>query len=571
MSLPADRTELPGRRALLVLFLLGLLVRLAALAELSSGPWCSVLLGDARSYDDWAQRIAAGDAVGEGVFFQAPLYPYLLGVVYAVLGHRLLVVFVLQSVLGALTAVLVADGGARLFGRTAGLAAGAWTALYMPAIAYDLQIEKTSVALFLSALLLWIVAAAPAGISWKRALVTGALLGALTLLRENAAILVVPLAVLVARSGAARAPALGALVAGFVLALLPVALRNLAVGGAFVPTASNAGVNFYIGNGADADGLYRPLVAGRGHADYEREDAARIAESLAGRSLSPAEVSAFWFGQARREIAAEPGHFLGVLARKLAWLVDRHEIMDAVAVESFADGSVVLKLLAPVGFGLLLPLAAAGIVLARGRGPRAAFALQSALALALGIVAFFVNARFRLGLVPFLAPFAGLGLIRLVRRPRQPWAWLAFAGALVAAWWPRTSPGDPRATSLSNLASELLRRDDAPGAERWARAAIEADPGSAEAAYNLGIALRRQGRNAEAVPALESARKLEPAYTVDVLAELGAVRALAGDREGAAALLDQALELAPDHIAARRYREALEHESGRAPDAQRSE
>jgi hypothetical protein len=44
------------------------------------------VLGDARGYDQWAQRLADGDWIGTEVFYQAPLYPYFLGVIYAVAG-----------------------------------------------------------------------------------------------------------------------------------------------------------------------------------------------------------------------------------------------------------------------------------------------------------------------------------------------------------------------------------------------------------------------------------------------------------------------------------------------------
>ena len=47
--------------------------------------------------------------------------------------------------------------------------------------------------------------------------------------------------------------------AGLVLALLPVAIRNYAVAGDWSPASSHGGLNFYIGNNANADGTYRPV------------------------------------------------------------------------------------------------------------------------------------------------------------------------------------------------------------------------------------------------------------------------------------------------------------------------
>ena len=50
---------------------------------------------------------------------------------------------------------------------------------------------------------------------------------------------------------------------GAALVLLPVGLRNLAVGGEFHLTKSQFGPNFYIGNGPQADGGYVALREGR--------------------------------------------------------------------------------------------------------------------------------------------------------------------------------------------------------------------------------------------------------------------------------------------------------------------
>jgi tetratricopeptide (TPR) repeat protein len=548
-----------GTRA--VVFFLALGVRLLALAELSGSPWNDVLLGDARHFDTWGRRIAAGDWLGDGVFYQAPLYPYLLGSVYALFGHAPDLVRVLQAALGALSALWIAQGACRLAAPRAGLAAGLLAALYAPALWYDLQIEKTSLAFALTALLLHLALAPLEPSALRRPLAAGFALGALVLLRENAAVLLLPLAWAIGRAPRGRARRLLAFAAGLALLLVPVGLRNRVFGGAFLPTTSNAGVNFYIGNGAEADGLYRPLVAGRGHPDHEREDARRIAEDLSGRTLTPAEVSGFWFARALREIADEPGHYVGLLARKARWLAHHGEVMDAVAFEVFRDESRVLHGLGWLSFGVLLPLALAGMALVRGRRA-AGVPLLSAALLALSIVFFFVVGRFRLGLVPFLLPFAGVALAEWRDAARKPLAIALLAAGTLLAWWPLATRGDPRAVSASNLSSELLRQGDCALAERWARAARARDASQAEAAYNLGVALRRQGRAPEAREPFESAMRLEPAFAADCLAELGAIRALEGDARGARELLERALALEPEHPDARRYLEALERGLG---------
>jgi tetratricopeptide (TPR) repeat protein len=230
--------------------------------------------------------------------------------------------------------------------------------------------------------------------------------------------------------------------------------------------------------------------------------------------------------------------------------------MDAVAFEVFRDESAVLALLAPLSFGMLLPLALAGAALGwERRGTR--LLVLALLLLALSIVAFFVVGRFRLGLVPLLCPLAGVALAGWRTLLRSPAALALFAAGALAAWWPLPSPGDPRALSASNLASELLRRGEPERAEEWARRAYAADPTSAEAAFNLGTALRRLGRDQEAAEPFRAALELEPAYAAECLAELGAIAALAGDAAAARDLLGRALALDPSNLAALHYLEEL--------------
>lgn len=552
---PTDRGGPRPERWALAIFLVALAARLVALAEVRGSVWDEVLLGDARHFEAWGQRIAQGDWLGREVFWQAPLYPYLLGLVERLCGPGRLVVQLLQILCASAAAGILTLASARAFSLRAGILAGGILALYGPALWYDLQLEKTSLAVSLTALLAAFLLAG--AVSPRRAFGAGAALGALALLRENALVLVLPLALACAREPEGRARRLGALGGGLMLLLLPVALRNLAVGGVFLPTASNAGVNFYIGNGLDADGLYRPLVAGRGHPDFEREDATRIASQLAGRALGPGEVSAFWFDLAAGEIGEDPRHFAGLLARKARLLAYPREIMDAVAFEVFQDESRVLRVLGWLGFAALLPLAVAGLALRRHERGARRLALAGG-CLALSVVLFFVVGRFRLGLVPLLAPLAGLALADPRAWMREPAALAAFATGVVLCAWPMALPGDPRAASHANLASELLRRDDFARAETAAARARALDARSPEAAYNHGVALRGLARGAEARAAFEEAARLEPAYAADCLAEIGALLAESGDRAGARAKLDGALALDPEHAAARRYLEALD-------------
>ena len=95
----------------LAIFLVALALRALHLWQLRASPFLTARLGDAAVYDAWARGIAAGDWLGHEVFYQAPLYPYFLGALYASLGDDPLLVRGLQCVLSALACALLASAG----------------------------------------------------------------------------------------------------------------------------------------------------------------------------------------------------------------------------------------------------------------------------------------------------------------------------------------------------------------------------------------------------------------------------------------------------------------------------
>jgi 4-amino-4-deoxy-L-arabinose transferase-like glycosyltransferase len=154
------------------IFAVALLVRLVHVWQIHRAPFFSLLMGDSHGYDEWARRISAGDWFGHEVFYQAPLYPYLLGVIYAIAGRHLLLVRIVQAIIGSASCSLLALAAARLFsrravlrhaqdgpepGRRAGIAAGLMLALYAPAIFFDGLLQKSVLDVFFVCLALWLM------------------------------------------------------------------------------------------------------------------------------------------------------------------------------------------------------------------------------------------------------------------------------------------------------------------------------------------------------------------------------------------------------------------------------
>ena len=138
-------------------FCLALVIRLIYLAEMEGSPVFSVLMGDGESYDLWGREIVSGNWFGDRVFYQAPLYPYLLGAVYALFGHHFFFVRLIQCVSGSFACLLLTRAGSSFFSRRVGVIAGVMLAFYPPAVFFDGLIQKGSLALLFTCALLFVL------------------------------------------------------------------------------------------------------------------------------------------------------------------------------------------------------------------------------------------------------------------------------------------------------------------------------------------------------------------------------------------------------------------------------
>ena len=576
---------------LAVVFALAFAVRAANVAAIGSTPFAGLLIGDARAYDRWAQTIAAGDWIGKETFYQAPLYPYALGALYTAVGRDPMTIRWVQAVLGALACVLLALAGRRWLSARAGLVAGFVLALYPPAIFFDGIVQKSALDnLLLCALLSVLGAYAASGRAWLLPS-AGAVLGLFALTRENALVFAVVIAVwlpfhLAGRPGRARAAATLLFVAGLALVLVPVGLRNLAVGGGFLITTSQSGTNFYIGNHEGANGRYIPIRPGHETPDHERTDATEVAEHALGRALTPGEVSSYWWSRALSWIETHPGDWLVLLGKKVLLTWNRAEIPDTESLEIYREYSPVLNALAAVfGFGVLLTLAAPGMIIAWRAAPRATPFVSpvrpTLLYLMLfvfsgAVAAFYLFGRYRFPMVPILTLFAAEALVegfdaacasvrnrsaaparsdaspprsedgRLRPQRRGAGAVLAAAGAgaLLACLPPIVPSASSRRLGYVNLGIGFAEDRSYESAVTFCRKAIELAPRVPKAHYNLAKALYALGRSEEAVTELETTLRLDP-RDADAHDELGVLLTKRGDLPGAERHFQEAHRIDP--------------------------
>jgi 4-amino-4-deoxy-L-arabinose transferase-like glycosyltransferase len=522
-----ERRGGPSNREDALLFLgiaaFAFLLRFVHLLEARAVPIFDTAFMDGRSYSTWADRIAAGDWIGDRVFYQAPLYPYFLAVLKLAVGDDLWRIRLVQIAIGSLACGILFLAGKRFFGRATGVVAGLLLALYPAAIFFDGLIQKANLGLLWTVLLLAALARARELPNGKRFALVGVPLGLLMLTREET-VLLVPVLLLWSLAATRAEPAIrrvgaaSSFLAGLAVVLLPVLVRNAVVGGEFALTTSQAGSNFYIGNNPTSNGGYVPLVPGRQNTEFERKDAFEIAERESGRKLSPGEVSRFWFGKSFAWIGAHPADWLRLLGTKVALLVNWYEMPDYEDQYFYERYCGLLRALDSFWhYGVLLPIAVAGLVLTFARR-REILVLHLVLAtLALGVVLFYVFARYRYPVVPVLVLFAAAALVQataLLRARRGSAlvpAAIALGFAALASNWRIRDRDAELATSLSHAGSIADEKHDEAHAIEYYRQSLELRPDAPEILGNLGNALMRERRYPEGIDAYRRAAEIRPA------------------------------------------------------------
>ena len=526
-------------------FALALSARLYYLHEIRASPLFTAPVVDARTYTEEARYLSDVSFAGRPEpFWQPPLYPVLLGGLFALAGDDLYLPRLIQAVIGALVCVLICLLGYRVFGAGVGLGAGFAAALYGPLIYFGGELLPTLLACCLNLLVLLLVVGAG---GWARWLAAGALLGLSALAVANVLLFApVLLGYLYWRQRRLRPAAF--LLLGCALVIAPVAYRNWAVGGDLVLISHNAGINFYIGNNADYEQTTR-IRPGRDWVEL-----VEMPERRAGIE-QPSAKSRYFFAQSWQYITSEPLDFLGLLAYK-GYLFLRGDEIPRNRDLYFArnDSSLLSILLWKKGlafpFGLVAPLALLGIF-AFLRSPEAPEGRLLALFVAcyaLSVVLFFVTARYRLPAVPVLLLFAACGARALWHRP---WPALPALAALLVFCNVATGAMDREGDAHEHyyLGYAYEERDMPAHAARHYRRAIDRDPTFAEPLLALAALHAEAERYGKAIDLYRRYLKTQP-NDADMRFLLGHTALLARRYDEAAAAYSEVATARPNWAAA---------------------
>ncbi|MEN6627432.1 MAG: tetratricopeptide repeat protein [Candidatus Sumerlaeia bacterium] len=557
-------------------------LRVSYLRELIADRAMLVPVVDAIFHDYWARALVTGNWTPAGgfgdpmiplhPFAKPPGYAYFMAAIYAVSGCRILAVVVAQMALGLLNVAMTWWLGRWIAGRAAGLVAAAIMGLYWVLVYFEGELLDPALAIALTLLLALSIKRWLARPRLPAALLAGLLIGILSLVRSN----FVPLAPLVALgawiSGRRRIPGAwshAALVlVGAAAAIAPVTLRNWRAGGELVLISANSGINLLIGNNPRAD-LESPHLPGVGELLHKSgwshfDDLAivRGVERKLGRPVGYGGASRYFTAQALAFMRDHPGRALSLTAERAVKMLGPVEYSNNKVIALERDASPLLRVL-PGNFTILFVLAMGGVLcgaLLRGRrgfartpNKRAfvVFMVVYIVLLHASYVLFFLEARFRIPMTPFLAILAAACIVALARlAAARDWAPLAGGVAAMGCLygllcWPAagyrpdrvywhqlratqySAAGDPRrcgeelekAYGLDNrrpsvalaLGQAYLQEGKfAPAAAMFQRA-VNLMPESFDANLYLGYTLLEVGNPARAERFLAKAARLDPA------------------------------------------------------------
>jgi tetratricopeptide (TPR) repeat protein len=492
----------------------------------TNSPFATTLVSDAHIFESWAARIASGDWVGDPqLFVLPPLYPYLVGIIYAIVGRAPSLIIVIQSILGVVAAGLIWRMARARFGETAAIVSGVLFGSSGTVLFYESMLVGTSTAVFLMVSALFYLDRCRSAAKCRYLALTGVCFGLLAILRPNV-IVVLPVAagIVLWPVRAERRRLLQTFACFGLAALLPLCgllVRNGWMAGEWTPLSSHGGINFYMGNHAGAPGWFDPPpgmpanitpLAPEGNLTGPRV----LAEAEVGRHLTDREVSDFWFYKGLTFVVSSPGEALGVFLRKTRLFLSAYEVPLNYGFEYHRQYALALN----VPFGqlwFLLPLSLIGLVITV-TGRRADEWLLILAVYAASVIAFHVSARYRMPVIPILALLAGIPVKWLHEKiSLNDWTPVGYgvfltvvlggAVLLERSTWHRT---ETMSMDPFNLGTSHLYA----GRPDLALPPLEASRASgghfAALHYNLGLAYMAVNRGDDALAAYQDAVSIDP-------------------------------------------------------------
>jgi tetratricopeptide (TPR) repeat protein len=581
-----------------VIVLGALAMRLIYIGQVVSTPIFLGLSMDSNLFDKLALHIIRGEWGHKDSIFLNEFYQFFLAGIYAVFGPNHLAVAVVQAVIDAASCGLLYFIAARCFGNAVGLVASLIYALYGIAIFYTGLILDTTATIFLqlSFLSLFIIGldrylpdsesfhtgaqrisldplnprtlgpcpSSPRPLGLFFLLSSGLTFGLLLMARPNLTIFIALLPVYASfflRKPFGRRRALGTLAvfgAGVAVVLLLCVWRHQAYFNAWTPFPAHGGLNFYIGNNPQADGMFMSPGGVSSNPVTQVKDAIRLASRESGRELGPYEASGYWLGKGLVYLVCQPLDAAALYLKKLMLFLRKEEVSLNINY-SLSKELVPIFRIPFFGFGLVSPLGLLGLLIAAKHVSRnQALVLCYFAGCVLSIILFFISDRYRLPALPFAVIFAALAVIGICRVAARRERKTVIAGGMSAVLlfflinynFESISFRPLAAIHYNNLANLYIQIGEKEKALEELKRSLELNPGIAAAYNNLGQLQIEMGSPEEGERNLGLALEIDPDYAVAHY-NMGMALDNRGDKKGALWHYRTAVHISPALVEAR--------------------
>jgi tetratricopeptide (TPR) repeat protein len=322
--------------------------------------------------------------------------------------------------------------------------------------------------------------------------------------------------------------------------------HNYVIAGEHVLFSAHSGINFFLGNNAQANGY--PKIPQPLRADQKGmlQDSIIWAERAVGHPLRRVEVSAFWSSLANQYIHQHPFEWLRLEITKLAnfWNAFRYD--DLGILTPMREDRILLP---GAGFGLMATLALPGALLAFSRWKAARWIVFAVLLHMASVLTVFVTERYRMACVPGLLLLGSAGIVMLGQDlARSRWRpALIYAAVLVPAlflvWWP--APASLRDVDDLNSSIGDLEQNRLDAAQRKLERLYHDHPDNAEVAFGLGNLWLARGDRDRAKALYRRTIQIDPQHD-RALNNLGALAVQEKRWPLAEAFLSMSLQIEPD-------------------------